>query len=122
MPCTTVRVTTIAMCSRAAMQFVIGAVLLMCASASYGVQNSACDPQPCFDRCVSKYGGNIKSGDADACAKGCAGLEGGQVSDIDKFCRMDPSQRYSVCTNSCKHASSNKDKQKDCEYGCEYWK
>ena len=104
------------------MKFVFCAALLACASASYSVRDPACDPQPCFDRCVSKYGGDIKSGDAEYCAKGCAGVSGGQVTDKDEYCRVDPAQRYSVCTASCAHSSGKEDRQKDCEYGCEYWK
>ena len=41
------------------------------------------------------------------CAKGCAGMEAGKVTDYNKICGLPPAQRTSTCQSDCKSASSN---------------
>lgn len=79
-----------------------------------------CNVQACFARCVARYGGTIATQSYD-CAKGCASMKDGKVGDINKYCKLDPSHRFSACEKSCKDASGNKAGVEQCEYGCGYW-
>ena len=76
----------------------------------------------CFAKCVAKYGGNYKSGDAYMCSKGCAGMSSNKVTDRDKFCGTWGPETYGKCVKKCKDASSNSNNQKKCKEGCKFWK
>ena len=79
-----------------------------------------CDVDACFARCVAKYGGTVADKSYE-CAKGCAGMNGGKVSSKDKYCKVEPADRYPTCVKSVKHCSSDQTKQAECAYGCVYW-
>ena len=78
----------------------------------------------CFARCEKEYGGKVtnKGSDAENCAKGCAGMEAGKVTDYNKICGLPLAQRLSTCQSDCKSASSNPQRVADCNYGCGFWK
>lgn len=82
--------------------------------------------QACFDRCEKKFGGKVskKGSNAENCAKGCADMDGGKVTDHGKYCPGIPiGSRIDDCMNECQHASESGKKKRirDCQYGCGYW-
>ena len=80
-----------------------------------------CNVTLCFRRCVVKYGGTIAAGESYNCAKGCASMKDGAVSDRDKYCRISPDKRYAICEKDCSGASSDPSAVAECRYGCGYW-
>jgi len=86
-----------------------------------GPTPNACPYQECIDRCIATYGGDGTSGPSYMCSKGCAGMSNGAVTNPNKFCDVEESERYSVCFSSCETASSNEDNKAYCRYGCEFW-
>jgi hypothetical protein len=79
-----------------------------------------CDVDACFARCVAKYGGTVADKSYE-CAKGCAGMSGGKVSNKGKYCKVEPANRYPTCVESVQHCSSDAEKQAEYAYGCVYW-
>merc|ERR1711957_978953 len=80
-----------------------------------------CDASACIDRCVSKYDEVASGKKGYYCAKGCAGAKAGEVTDLDKFCKIDAQTRQSECESDCNMASGSNDNVKACKYGCSYW-
>lgn len=82
----------------------------------------SCDVDGCLKRCEEKYHGQVaEKGDAYNCAKGCAGMSAGKVSDRDKFCKVAADKREEVCKDHCSHASSGATNVEICKVGCQFW-
>lgn len=80
-----------------------------------------CDVDGCFERCVAKYGGTIATA-SYACAKGCAGMKHQKVAEMQLYCKMRTSKRYSTCfEKNCKKSSSSPASVAECQYGCGWW-
>ena len=77
----------------------------------------------CLSRCEKHYGGKVSDigSDAENCAKGCAGISEGKVTNQDEICGLPLSQRESSCLKGCDSASTHPSRQADCKYGCGFW-
>ena len=74
-----------------------------------------------MDRCIIRYGGSVSSGPAAYCAKGCAGMKGGKITDKDRYCRIAVENRLSQCNAGCSGASGSQDNRDICRFGCMFW-
>lgn len=82
-----------------------------------------CSANPCFSNCVGLHGSPLEDLASLGywCGNGCAGMDGGFISDPDKYCSMDQSSRYSTCMTDCDSVSSREGKIAACKDGCAFW-
>lgn len=80
----------------------------------------------CKDWCQEKYGGTFNQATGEPswyCAKGCGivGSGGDLITHESHFCSEDPSERFTLCMEGCKSASSDGSNRNYCRYGCIFW-
>ena len=80
----------------------------------------------CLARCdrIYRTGGTWKvpGSLAENCAKGCAGITQGKITDETRWCSLPKHARRQKCTAGCTSASSDENKQAACRTGCHFWR